>query len=208
MCIRDSETHAGLTGLLAHEHASLSLAQRCSGLPGGTPLFSSLLNYRHGSAQKADASIAWEGMQILDGEERTNFPVGMWVDDFGQDFQLVGQTVRSVGAARLCDYMLAAVEGVAAALAATPESAIGELQLLADGEQKRLRQWGATTARYSSDETLHRLIERQAQENSAATALLFGDESLSYAELNLRANRLAHHPVSYTHLTLPTIYSV
>ncbi|USX18525.1 amino acid adenylation domain-containing protein [Oxalobacteraceae bacterium OTU3REALA1] len=188
-------THVGLTGLLAHEHASLSLAQRCSGLPGGTPLFSSLLNYRHGSAQKTDASIAWEGMQILDGEERTNFPVGMWVDDFGQDFQLVGQTVRSVGAARLCDYMLAAVEGIATALAATPEGAIGELQLLADGEQERLRQWGATTARYSSDETLHQLIERQAQENSTATALLFGDESLSYAELNLRANRLAHHLV-------------
>ncbi|EPM82196.1 condensation domain-containing protein, partial [Pseudomonas syringae] len=34
------QTHRRLTGLLAHEHASLALAQRCSALPAGAPLFS------------------------------------------------------------------------------------------------------------------------------------------------------------------------
>ena len=48
------ETHAGLTGLMHHEHATLSLAQRCSAL-AGTPLFSALLNYRYSAAPQEGA---------------------------------------------------------------------------------------------------------------------------------------------------------
>ncbi|MES0039893.1 condensation domain-containing protein, partial [Mesorhizobium sp. M0046] len=40
-------THARLSELLAHEHASLALAQRCSGVAAPAPLFGALLNCRH-----------------------------------------------------------------------------------------------------------------------------------------------------------------
>ena len=46
--------------------------------------------------------------------------------------------------------------------------------------------------RYGNTEPVHRLIERQVEARPEAVALIFGETELSYAELNRRANRLAH----------------
>ncbi|WP_286159279.1 amino acid adenylation domain-containing protein [Janthinobacterium sp. HH01] len=191
------ETHTSLTGLLEHEHASLSLAQRCSGLPGGTPLFSALLNYRYGVSQQAGTGNAgWEGMTSFGGEERTNYPVSMAVDDLGQGFQLAAQAGRTVAAKRLCDYTLAALTGIVDALAAQGEQVIDELALLDPAEREQLRAWGANALRHPDQTPVHRLIERQVQSCPDAIALQFVDESLSYAQMNHRANQLAHHLIA------------
>ena len=81
-----------LAELLRHEHASLALAQRCSGVPAPAPLFSALLNYRYSSQEDAaGAQLAWEGIEVLGGEERTNYPLTLSVDDLGEGFALVAQ---------------------------------------------------------------------------------------------------------------------
>ena len=63
-------THALLAQLMRHEHAPLSLAQRCSAVPAPAPLFSALLNYRHSPSNaqpSAGAMAAVEGIQSLGG---------------------------------------------------------------------------------------------------------------------------------------------
>ncbi|MBK0116206.1 hypothetical protein IAE24_30130, partial [Delftia sp. S65] len=74
------------------------LAQRCSALEGGTPLFSTLLNYRYSAAQDVDtAARTWEGLTVLGGEERTNYPVTVSIDDLGEGFGIVMQASESIG---------------------------------------------------------------------------------------------------------------
>ncbi|KAF9368110.1 hypothetical protein BGX21_006805, partial [Mortierella sp. AD011] len=74
------QTQTDLAALLEHEHASLALAQRCSGVAAGAPLFSTLLNYRHNTGNPSDNSD-FPGMTVLDGQERTNYPFMISVED-------------------------------------------------------------------------------------------------------------------------------
>ncbi|WP_193085166.1 non-ribosomal peptide synthetase, partial [Halomonas sp. 3F2F] len=188
------QTHEALSALLYHEHASLGLAQRGSGLTSGMPLFTSLLNYRYSAPKHEGRSVhAWKGMEVLGGQERTSYPIGMAVDDLGEGFQLVGQVSRTIGAQRLCDYMEAAVVGIVESLQAAPWQAISETSLLGKNEQQLLSGWGENTQQYSEVAPIHQLVERQAAVMPEATALVFEDQSLSYAELNTRANRLSHY---------------
>ncbi|MDW0358490.1 amino acid adenylation domain-containing protein [Halomonas venusta] len=190
------QTHDALSELMHHEHASLGLAQRCSGLPGGTPLFTSLLNYRYSAPQQEGNPIhTWEGMEVLGGQERTNYPITMSVDDLGNGFELVGQVSRIIGAKRLCDYLSSAIAGIVENLQAAPQQPLSEINLLRAGEQQLLNEWGENTQQYSNTSLIHHLIEGQAAATPEVTALVFEEQSLSYAELNARANRLAYYLV-------------
>ncbi|MBB3120918.1 non-ribosomal peptide synthetase [Pseudoduganella violacea] len=188
-CLR--QTQAALTGLLQHEHASLSLAQRCSGLPGGTPLFSALLNYRYGSKPSNDAGM-WQGVELLGGEERSNYPLSMSVDDMDGDLALVAQVPPAIGALRLCEMMQETSAALVDALALQPATLACELPVMSGMEMALLRQWSVNRRRHADAAPLHRLFERQAALQPHAQALLFGEQVLSYAELNAKANRLAH----------------
>jgi hypothetical protein len=102
-------THKLLADLMRHEHASLAQAQRCSAVPAPAPLFSALLNYRHSTEAAADGSEekkrAWKGIEALQGQELTNYPFSLDMDDVGEGFWLTVQVEASVGAMRVCRYM-------------------------------------------------------------------------------------------------------
>ena len=189
------QMHASLAALLRHEHASLALAQRCSGVPAPLPLFSALLNYRYSSQEDAAAALpAWEGIEALGGEERTNYPLTLSVDDLGEGFALTAQTQRTVGAERICGFMKTALEELIEALEQAPHTAVRRIGVLPAAERHRvLVEWNATDAEYPSDKCIHELFEEQAARTPDAVAVVFEDQSLSYGELNGRANRLAHY---------------
>jgi non-ribosomal peptide synthetase component F len=53
--------------------------------------------------------------------------------------------------------------------------------------------WNDTAVSYSIDGCVHELFEEQVAKTPDATALVFEEASLSYSELNRRANQLAHY---------------
>ncbi|NHB90350.1 non-ribosomal peptide synthetase, partial [Photorhabdus tasmaniensis] len=191
--VRDSvqAAHTRLAGLLAHEHASLALAQRCSGVQGELPLFSSLLNYRHNTLSATSAELI-NGIEFLGTQERTNYPFVLSVEDFGGSLGLTAQVVQPFDSKSLCGYMQQALESLAAALEQTPEMPIRALEILPEAERTLLlRTWNATETVYPDALCIHQLFEQQVKKTPEATALIAGEKSLSYTQLNAYANRLA-----------------
>ncbi len=79
-----------------------------------------------------------------------------------------------------------------AGIVTEPERPLADLPLLPAAERQRLLvEWNATGAAYPPDACLHRVFEAQVERTPEAVALCFGEQELSYAELNARANRLA-----------------
>jgi non-ribosomal peptide synthetase component F len=65
--------------------------------------------------------------------------------------------------------------------------------LLTDREQyQQLVAWNDTEATYPRGITIHQLFERQVKRTPDHVALVFNDTSLTYNELNRKANQLAH----------------
>ena len=77
-------------------------------------------------------------------------------------------------------------------IAADPGCRLAELLLLSVAEREQgLVAWNRTATGYPRNSTVHALFEGQAARTPEALALVFGEESLTYGELNRRANQLA-----------------
>src|SRR5262249_16631252 len=82
------------------------------------------------------------------------------------------------------------------AAATEPEQPIGVLDILERSQRATiLPDWHATTHAlpFAASATLPELFAAQVARTPDAVALVFGDDRLSYRELDMRANRLAHH---------------
>jgi len=77
------------------------------------------------------------------------------------------------------------------AAAATPETRLSALPLLSAAERGLLQSWNATEAPYPRDRIFARVFEDQAERTPEAIAVSFDGATLSYAQLNARANAIA-----------------
>ncbi|MCR8717523.1 amino acid adenylation domain-containing protein [Pseudomonas syringae] len=190
--------HSRLAALIAHEQASLVLAQGCSGVASGTPLFSALLNYRHSAEVKPhDGEGLWQGVRVLGGDVRSNYPLTLSVDDLGEDFDLHVLALQGIGAERVAGWMQNTLEQLVQALERAWPLALDNVSILdADERRHLLEDFNPAGQAFPERLTVHALIEAQVARTPQSPALIQDGTSLSYAQLNQRANRLAHHLIS------------
>ncbi|WP_298910929.1 amino acid adenylation domain-containing protein [uncultured Nostoc sp.] len=79
-------------------------------------------------------------------------------------------------------------------IVANPEQRIWDLSLLTEEErQELLIDWNHTKKTYPENKCFHQLFEAQMEETPNAIAVVFDKQQLTYRELNIRANQLAHY---------------
>jgi amino acid adenylation domain-containing protein len=79
------------------------------------------------------------------------------------------------------------------AVVCQPDWRLSDLPLLSDAERQQLLvEWNRTETRYPTESCVHELFERQVDRTPEMVAVVSEDERLTYAEVNARANRLAH----------------
>ncbi|MEU4243944.1 non-ribosomal peptide synthase/polyketide synthase, partial [Actinoplanes sp. NPDC026619] len=175
-----------LAGLVEHEHAPLAVAQQASGI---SPLFTSLFNYRH----IASAGPAQRGPLTA---ERTNYPVNMNVNDLGEaGMSFTVEVAAPLDPAAVGRLLCTTVERVVAALADAPDTELRAIDVLDAAARDRVLHGWAGEVGVPPSGTVVEVFEEQVRRTPDATALVFGDTRLSFAELDARADRLARYLV-------------
>ncbi|HFQ92928.1 MAG TPA: non-ribosomal peptide synthetase, partial [Anaerolineae bacterium] len=86
--------------------------------------------------------------------------------------------------------MLTHYETLLRGIIANPDTAVSHLPLLPEEEERQiLVEWNDTARPYPLDQCVHQLFEAQAKRTPQATAVVWQDEQLTYAQLNQRANQ-------------------
>ncbi|MEV7184624.1 non-ribosomal peptide synthase/polyketide synthase [Kitasatospora sp. NPDC093102] len=195
----------------ARRHAAVSLAELTgfSDVPSGSALFDSIVAFENYPFD--DARAAGTGVRLVEVASRdaTNFPLvlrgyqgGQVGFDLAYDPELFdAATVRGL-AERLCLLLTGLAAGLERPLRALPWTT-------AEERHRLLVDWNGT-AQGRPERTLVELFEAQAAHTPRAEAVTCGDEHLHYAELDARADRLAHRlaelgaaPERYVALALP-----
>ncbi|PHM67787.1 Amino acid adenylation [Xenorhabdus stockiae] len=193
------ETHLQLSKLLEHEQTPLTIAQYCSGIQAPHPLFNSLLNFRHSPrSNQLTESPVWEGIQIFNSEERSNYPLSLDVDDFEDGFALTAQCNHQINPARINAYMNTALKTLVTTLQNMPQQNIQSLSILPPAERSQLlEEFNSARIDCPQDMLLQQLFEQQATLTPDVIALIHAEPmnrevQLTYRELNQKANQLAH----------------
>ncbi|HSE19255.1 MAG TPA: amino acid adenylation domain-containing protein [Pyrinomonadaceae bacterium] len=181
----------------AYEQTPLAKIQDWSDIPRGLPLFETIVvfeNYQLGPALRSQGG-EWNKREfkLL---ERTNYPLALSAyADYNEPSLILKLTYeQSRFDDALAQNLARQLQTLFENAAANPSQPISELRSLSEAEQHRiLFAWNETGAALPENQTIHQLFELQARQTPAALALICGTEQVTFAELNMRANQLAHY---------------
>ncbi|MCW7539366.1 amino acid adenylation domain-containing protein [Aquabacterium sp. A7-Y] len=180
--------------LREHEQAQLADIQRQCGLGPHMPLFDTLLVFENYPVDGATRQRLGEtlGLQGLHARETLSLPLTLVVypgESLQFEFAWREDCFDAPAVAALAEQLIEVLH----AFTRDASAPLGELCLMSPEQRDTsLAQVRAACRPCAVHDTLATRFERQARATPDAPAVRFGGTTLSYAELNRRANRLAH----------------
>ncbi len=159
-----------------------------------TPMFESILVFEN---YPIDESIA-EGeapvtISEVESMEQTNYPLTV-VAAPGKELYLKIQYEENRFTADEVERLLSQMQRLLELMLTQPEMKLSEVSLLDDKERHQLLvEWNQTEADYPRELCLHQGFENQVQKNPEAVAIEYGEQRLTYAEVDQKANQVAHY---------------
>ncbi|MFD5246239.1 non-ribosomal peptide synthase/polyketide synthase [Amycolatopsis sp. NPDC058340] len=181
------------SGLLAHQHSGLADIQRGAGLG---ELFDTLMVFESYPGADEDETGAGLRGEIVRHDDSTHYPL-TWAVEPGARLKLTAEYRSDLFEAGLPERLLPAMERVLAAMVSDVDSPVGRVDILGEADLDLIvREWNGTALAVEPS-TVAGLFEGQVRRSPGATAVVSGAVSLTFTELNERANRLARALVAH-----------
>ncbi|MFC9233490.1 amino acid adenylation domain-containing protein [Streptomyces decoyicus] len=178
------------SALLPHQYLGLGRIQQ---LAGAGELFDTTTvfeNYPVGAGDD-DAPVAGLRLTEADGRDATHYALNLVGDQLGGRLTLRLDYRADLFGRETAEAVVARVHRLLASVVTEPDVPLGRIDLTDPGERARLGAWNDTAHEVPATTPLA-LFEAQCARTPQATAVVFEDTALTYAELDERANRLAH----------------
>ncbi|GCE13514.1 non-ribosomal peptide synthetase [Tengunoibacter tsumagoiensis] len=179
--------------LRQHQFAPLMEVHQWSQVPPGTPLFTSLFVFEHRTLQSVlsarDEDWLSRRVTIL---RKPSYPLTLY--SFAEP-EILTKLVYDprVFSAPMIERLLRHFSHLLTQMVANPDALLADLSLLTSEErQQMVVEWNATASPYDAETCIHQRIEAIAAQTPEALAIEMGAYRLTYAQLNRKANQLAH----------------
>ncbi len=176
-----------------YEHTSLAKIRAWSEMPAGASLFDTIVVFEGYDLHEwlAAQDPRWEQSE-LKLFDTTNYPLNLSATA-GRELVLKFEYDPARFEEASCRRMLRHLVTLLDEMRAHPDAQLRELRMLPAAEYELIvRDWNRTTVDWSAEADVVARVEELARTRPDAVAVEVDAASLSYAELNQRANRLAH----------------
>ncbi len=173
------------------EHCRLTSIHAWSGAARTRPLFESIVVFENYPSSSLGRTVQSLGVSDISVIETTNYPLAL-IAAPGEELELRLNYDLSRFDFSAAERMASHLQMLLEAIAANPESRLSGLPVITAAEEAIVvREWNQTEAPYPSDRCLDALFADQVARTPHAIAVRYEGESLSYAELDTRAGRVA-----------------
>ncbi|WP_426209548.1 non-ribosomal peptide synthase/polyketide synthase [Pseudomonas sp. TWR2-1-1] len=177
------------SALREHEHTPLFEIQGWAG-QGGQALFDTLLVFENYPVEQALGEASGLRFSPLQRHETTHYPLTLVIHAGAQlqiEFSYRLDAFAEADVVRFSEHLGGLLQQFEDSY-----RPLASLTLLSPAETRQIQMWNATGVDYAQYASLPALIAEQVRATPDALALVYGDTRLSYAELDARANQLAH----------------